>query len=86
MPLPAEVINQLLKDDKTRRTFDKATAIPQNGPLRWYDYTMRCTSLGCNSPTYCKVEGAPKCLMHALKELNQIAINVTELREHALKV
>lgn len=75
MSLSPEEITALLT---TKRTADKARSIPQGGPLRWYDYEMRCASLGCGSPTYTKIEGAPRCMMHALKEINQIVINLTE--------
>jgi hypothetical protein len=77
MGLTTEQIQALISGQQRQRQFDNPHRIPQNGPLRWYDYEMRCASLGCNSPTYAKVEGAPRCAMHALKELNQIAINLT---------
>jgi hypothetical protein len=78
MGLTTEQITALLKTETTkRRQYDNARAIPQSGPLRWYDYEMRCASLGCNSPTYYKVEGAPRCYAHAIKELNQIVIDMT---------
>jgi hypothetical protein len=71
------ILELLVKDQRKGRGFDNPRSIAQNGPLRWFDYEMRCSSLGCNSPTYCKVEYVPRCNMHALKELNQIAINLT---------
>jgi hypothetical protein len=78
MGLDQETIQALLKAETTkRRSYDNPHRIPQSGPLRWFDYEMRCASLGCNSPTYAKVEGAPRCAMHALKELNQMVINLT---------
>jgi hypothetical protein len=53
----------------------------QDGPLRWYDHEMRCASKGCSSPTYCKVEGVPYCMMHSLRKLNELVVQVTKLRE-----
>lgn len=54
----------------------------QSGPLRWFDKEMRCLNDGefsgrrvvCHAPTYCKVNGIPKCTTHAMKELNQMLI------------
>jgi hypothetical protein len=52
----------------------------RRGPLRWYDNTLRCASKGCGSPTNCKVEGIPYCMMHALRSLNEMVIRMTEQR------
>jgi hypothetical protein len=76
MGLTTEQIQALISGQQ-RRQYDNPHRVPQNGPLRHYDYEMRCASLGCNSPTYYKVEGAPRCYPHALKELNQMVINLT---------
>lgn len=46
----------------------------QNGPLQWYDEEMRCANKGCSSPTYCKLSGIPRCMMHALREMNLMLI------------
>lgn len=46
----------------------------QFGPLRWYDKEMRCACRGCGSPTYCKLKGIPRCLMHALREMNEMLV------------
>lgn len=46
----------------------------QVGPLRWVDKDMRCASRGCSSPTTCKVQGVPYCLMHALRRLNEMLV------------
>lgn len=46
----------------------------QKGPLRIYDTEMRCTSPRCGSPTYYKVQGMPKCHVHALNLLNELLI------------
>lgn len=73
------ILELLSKSVASKRTFDNPRSTPQNGPLRWFDYEMRCASLGCNSPTHCKVEYTPRCMAHALKELNQIAINLTPI-------
>jgi hypothetical protein len=50
-------------------------APPQEGPLRFTERESICTSRGCSSPTYMKVQGAPKCMMHALIELNEMLVN-----------
>ena len=44
----------------------------QYGPLRWFDKEMRCASRGCGSSTYCKLRNVPRCLMHALREMNEM--------------
>jgi hypothetical protein len=47
---------------------------PQIGPLRFSDVECLCSSRRCSSPTYMKVQGAPKCMMHALIELNEMLV------------
>jgi hypothetical protein len=49
---------------------------PQFGPLRWFDTEMRCSSRGCGSPTHCKLEGIPRCGMHALKKMNEMLYEI----------
>jgi len=49
----------------------------QKGPLRWFDAEMRCASRGCSSPTYSKVNGIPRCYIHALNELNDMLVGQT---------
>jgi hypothetical protein len=44
----------------------------QKGPLRWMEVEMRCASRGCSSPTYCTVNSVPRCVMHALRQLNEM--------------
>lgn len=46
----------------------------QNGPLRFHDTEHRCASRGCGSSTWLKVRGISRCMMHALKELNDLCI------------
>jgi len=46
----------------------------QEGPLRFFDNEMLCTSRRCGSPTWIKVKGMPLCIAHALRELNQMLI------------
>lgn len=48
----------------------------QFGPLRWYDKEMRCASRGCGSPTYCKLKGIPYCIMHSLKLMNELLVEL----------
>jgi len=45
--------------------------VPQQyGPLRQFDREMRCACRGCSSSTFYKVCGVPRCMTHALRELN----------------
>jgi hypothetical protein len=46
----------------------------QDGPLRFFDKEMRCSNRGCSSPTYLKIQGVPRCSMHALRELNEMLV------------
>lgn len=48
--------------------------VPQEGPLRFFDVEMRCANRGCSSPTYCKVQGVPRCFVHALHVLNEMLV------------
>lgn len=73
MSLTTEQIKELLELDSLPKQFPR---IKQEGPLRFVDETMSCVSRGCGSPTWCKVKGIPMCLMHALRELNQMLINL----------
>jgi hypothetical protein len=56
----------------------------QKGPLRFYERSMPCANhegyrgSGCGSPTYCKVEHEPLCMMHALRRLNELVIMMDE--------
>lgn len=40
--------------------------------VRWFDREMRCANRGCNSPTYLKVKGVPRCMMHAIRQLMEL--------------
>ena len=44
----------------------------QVGPLRFFDTEFRCASRGCGSSTRWKVCGIPRCVVHALRELNDM--------------
>jgi hypothetical protein len=46
----------------------------QNGPVRFFDNEMRCSSRGCSSSTYIKMQGIPKCMMHTLIACNELLI------------
>lgn len=75
MALDDEAVTRLLAL-KDRTGVDRVPrANPQYGPLRYYDTEMRCSSRRCGSPTHYKVQGAPKCTVHALKELNEMLFN-----------
>jgi hypothetical protein len=66
-----------LTQEQIANLLNPQTAAPQqNGPLRWIDSKARCASPGCTSPTYCKVEYVPYCMMHALCKLNELVIEI----------
>src|SRR5262245_19553413 len=77
-PLSLDEVTALLERDKHISLTKKGyPPNKQDGPLRWYDATMRCTARGCASPTYCKVDGIPLCTMHSLSRLNDMVIDLT---------
>lgn len=87
MGLTKEEIDRLLakKREKERgKTPHQHTEYrsQQKGPLRWYEHSMPCSNHagyrggGCGSPTYCRVEGAPLCMMHALRRLNELVLEM----------
>jgi hypothetical protein len=83
MSLPIEEIQRLLNKPETPKP--RKYPIPvQNGPLRFYDREMRCASRRCGSPTHMKVEGISYCNMHALRRLNELVVELTELRRKDL--
>jgi hypothetical protein len=51
------------------------TYAPSIGPLRYIEVEKRCSSRGCGSMTHYTVQGAPKCTVHALDELNEMLIS-----------
>jgi len=76
--LPLDKIRELLADEKRIETTGrKFPPPPQYGPLRHFDKEMTCASRGCSSPTYHKVNGIPYCMIHALRELNEIVIKLS---------
>jgi hypothetical protein len=48
----------------------------QHGPMRHFDREMRCASPGCGSPTHFKLEGIPRCMVHCLREMNEMLIGM----------
>lgn len=75
MPLDAATLERLTQIKTKQVASAKGyPAPPQTGPLRFSDTEMLCTMRRCNSPTYMKVQGAPKCMMHALIELNEMLV------------
>lgn len=44
----------------------------QVGPLRQFDTGMRCAKRGCSSPTYFKLKGIPTCMIHAMRDMNEM--------------
>jgi hypothetical protein len=67
MPLDVNAIKALLGAE------DRSLP-PQVGPIKWYDKEMRCASRGCSSSTYIKFCGIPKCMMHTLREANELMV------------
>lgn len=51
---------------------------PQYGPLRQFDKEMRCACRGCGSSTFYKVRDIPRCMSHALRELNYMLAGVDD--------
>jgi hypothetical protein len=69
--LPDDLVDILL-EDVAAQTVDPRPE--QTGPLRQYDTTMRCACRGCSSPTFFKIQGIPRCMIHALRELNYMLV------------
>lgn len=57
---------------KTNAPIRKYRYVPKNKHIVWYDTGFRCAARGCNSPTYLKIDGIPRCLIHALDSLADI--------------
>lgn len=57
---------------------DTARSYPtpkQEGPLRYWDATLRCASKGCSSPTHWKLQGVPYCYIHAMRKMNIMLVS-----------
>jgi hypothetical protein len=66
--IPDDLVESLLTE-----TSGHVYEVPkQYGPLRQFDTAMRCACRGCGSSTFHKVNGVPRCMTHALRELNMI--------------
>ena len=74
MPLDNEAIARLL-EIKNRTGVRVQKACPSIGPLRYSETERRCSSRGCGVMTHYAVQGAPKCTIHALTELNDMLVN-----------
>jgi len=52
------------------------------GPIRWYDNSLACQHRGdvysCGTQTFIRFEGRPLCMVHAIKELNELVIQMQE--------
>jgi hypothetical protein len=46
----------------------------QVGPFRLVDKERRCANRGCGSSTYGEVQGIPRCMTHAIQELNAMLV------------
>lgn len=73
IPLDFDTIQGLLKEQALKEM--PHHGLPQLGPLRWHDETRRCCSRRCGTATNFTVQGSPKCMIHALEELNAMLIN-----------
>lgn len=76
-PLDQSAISALLAPSKAKKASPLRPHPPQNGPLRWVDQEGRCSSRGCNSPTYTKVSGIYYCGSHSLVELNRMLVKLS---------
>lgn len=68
VPLDISAIKALLGNEERQTP-------PQVGPIKWYDTPMRCSSRGCNSPTYIRWRGMPKCMPHILRLANELFVD-----------
>lgn len=74
MPLDQATLDRLLAV-KNKPKAGTYTA-PQIGPLRYIEgMTRHCSSRGCMCPAHYAVQGAPKCTVHALQELNEMLVS-----------
>lgn len=67
-----EFLEELLRDEPQEVDFH----VEQFGPLRRFDKEMRCASRGCGSSTFFRVRGIPRCISHALRELNEMLVEL----------
>lgn len=75
MPLDEATIARLVELKNKPKAPPVPRANPQVGPLRYIgEKTAYCTSRRCMSPAYYAVQGAPKCSIHALEELNEMLV------------
>lgn len=90
MGLTDEQITAILQSKRRGRVRDKnppqgitRASIPyfqreigqQVGPLRYTEKERRCASRGCGGSTHYFVQGIPRCVCHALQELNEILVS-----------
>lgn len=71
--IPDEIVDELLAESTQTAMFEPPK---QHGPLRQFDNYYRCASRGCSSPTFFKVKGIPRCMIHALRELNDMLVEL----------
>lgn len=64
--LSQDAIKKLLGEDRKTP--------PQVGPIRFFDVEMRCSSRGCSSPTYIRLKGMPRCMMHTIRLANELLV------------
>jgi len=73
--LPDDLVDDLLGQEESPGKREYPVP-PQVGPLRHFDVSSRCASRGCGSPTFLKVRGIRRCTIHALRELNQMLVDL----------
>jgi hypothetical protein len=70
--LTQKEILALLKEPEPYKAIYKPNSV--NGPVRYYESTLRCVNKKCGSPTHLKINGIPRCFTHAIIELNDLLI------------
>ena len=73
MPLDQATLERLVAVKNKPKAGDYAA--PVIGPLRYVEGLSRhCSKRGCVAPTNYAVQGAPKCTVHALEEMNEMLV------------
>jgi hypothetical protein len=76
MTLSTEEILALLKEPEPYKAITKPNSV--DGPVKYYDSTLRCVNKRCGSPTNYKINGIPRCYTHAIIELNDLLIEMRD--------
>ena len=62
--------------DEQLKASEPYEAPQQLGPLRQCEREMRCASRGCGSSTFFKLQHTPYCMIHLLRRMNQMLIDL----------